>query len=184
MLISRTSSVARFGALVCLGRPSPSVCFCPNGERAPPIQTETKDRRRRGGGGGGGGGGGRRRKPGRERREPETSMASVSPLIYCSQHGGSMRANQPTPPVLRVFPDDQPSRSFSRRTQQVPRRVSLRRGRCILPPRSMALRRFRLFPSSSTLFNDVFDTSSRSGKICISLTRFIFFTSLPLLHTL
>lgn len=39
----------------------------------------------------------------------------MSPLIYCSQHGGSMRANQPTPPVPRVFPDDQPSRSFSPR---------------------------------------------------------------------
>lgn len=51
--------------------------------------------------------------PGRERER--TGTASVSPLIYCSQHGGSMRANQPTPPVPRVFPDDQPSRSFSPR---------------------------------------------------------------------
>lgn len=71
-------------------------------------------------------------------REAGTGMASVSPLIYCSQHGGSMRANQPTPLVPRVFPDDQPSRSFSPRgLSRFLARGSLRPGRRISPGQSI-----------------------------------------------
>jgi len=60
----------------------------------------------------------RARRPRRERREPSRggpalSMASVSPLIYCSLYAGSMRTNQPPPTGRHVVPDDRKERNAS-----------------------------------------------------------------------